>query len=96
MFNDNENNSHLEVELNMIIHLADLAVGDKARIIGFNSGCPEYQQKLLALGLVPKAEFKVVRVAPLGDPIEIKIYNSSICVRRKEGAILKLERLPHE
>jgi len=75
------------------VKLADLKVGDKAKILGFNPGSISYQQKLLAMGLVPDAEFIVVRIAPLGDPIELRIHNFSLCVRRKEGEILQLERM---
>ena len=80
----------------MTIHLASLQSGDKARILGFNPGNPAYQQRLLILGLVPGAEFIVVRVAPLGDPIEIRIQNISLCIRKQEGSVLQLERIPNE
>ncbi len=73
--------------------LLELKVGDTARILGFKSGCSVYQQKLLAMGLVPNTEFKVVRVAPLGDPVEIQVYNSSLCIRKQEGSVLQLKRL---
>ena len=71
----------------------DLKVGDKAKILGFNTGCVIYQQKLLAMGLVPNTEFSLVRVAPFGDPIEIRVHNFSFCLRKQEGSVLQLERL---
>lgn len=73
--------------------IADLKVGDKVKILGFNSGYSAYQQKLLALGLVPNTEFSVTRVAPLGDPVEIRVRNFSLCLRKREGSILQLERV---
>ncbi len=75
----------------MHIHLADLHVGDTARVLGFNPGNPAYIERLLAMGLVPDTEFMVRRVAPLGDPIEIKFHNFSLCIRKKEGEVLRLE-----
>lgn len=78
-----------------MVLLTDLHVGERVRILGFNSASNqvEYQQRLLAMGLVPETEFVVVRVAPLGDPIEIRLHNFSLCIRKREGAILQLERV---
>lgn len=77
----------------MSIQFADLKVGDKAKILGFKPGDLEYQQRLLALGLVPDTEFLVVRVAPFGDPVEIKIRHFSLCLRKQEGSILELAKM---
>jgi ferrous iron transport protein A len=80
-----------------MVLLADLRVGDRVRILGFNSAINQqqkvYQQRLLDLGLVPATEFLIVRVAPLGDPVEIRFHNFSLCIRKREGAILQLERI---
>jgi len=73
--------------------LAELKVGERARVRGFKSGCMAYQLRLLAMGVVPEAELTILRVAPLGDPIQLKIQNFSICLRRKEADILELERV---
>lgn len=78
----------------MEIDLADLKIGDKVRVLGFKTASNiGYQQRLLAMGLVPNAEFTVVRVAPLGDPIELRIHHFSLCIRRQEGSILKLKQI---
>ena len=38
------------------------------------------------MGLLPGTEVRVVRVAPLGDPIELRVRNYSLSVRRAEAA----------
>ena len=53
--------------------LKDLAVGERAAVVGFQEGAKHYRQKLLAMGLTPGTQLSVVRVAPLGDPVEIKV-----------------------
>ena len=45
----------------------------------------------LALGALPGTPFMVERVAPLGDPVEIKLRGSSISVRKGEIEILDVE-----
>lgn len=62
------------------------------KIAGFSSEIgPAYRQKLLSLGMLPGSSFEVVRVAPLGDPIEIKTRRVSLVLRRKDLALLLLD-----
>ncbi len=77
----------------MQVKMTDLRVGDVVKILGFIPVNLTYQKKLLAMGLVPDSIFKVIRVAPLGDPIEIRVHHFSLCVRRQEGMVLQLERV---
>ena len=49
------------------------------------------EKRLLALGALPGTPFVVERVAPLGDPVEIKLRGSSISVRKGEIEILDVE-----
>lgn len=46
------------------------------------------RQRLLDLGLHPKAEVTMVRVAPLGDPIELKLDACLIALRRAEAMLI--------
>ena len=40
----------------------------------------------MEMGLLPGTRVRVVRVAPLGDPIELRVRNYSLSVRRAEAA----------
>jgi len=71
--------------------LASLAVGDKGKIAGYIKGCRNYRQKLMSMGLTPGADFRVVRLAPLGDPVEIKVRGFVLTLRREEAAVVKVE-----
>lgn len=62
--------------------LADIAVGETGKILGFDKGAQVYRQKLLAMGLVKGTEFVVARVAPMGDPVEIKVRDYSLSLRK--------------
>lgn len=78
----------------MSLTLAELKVGERAKIVGFTAAPIACQNRLLALGLAPETQFEVVRMAPLGDPIEVKVHQSSLCLRREEVTkILQLERV---
>ncbi len=71
--------------------ITELKVGDTVRILGFEPCDRVYQSRLLAMGFVPDVEFTLLRVAPLGDPVEVKILNTTVCLRKAESQILQLE-----
>ncbi len=72
--------------------LGHLAVGDYAVVSGFEKGAREYRAKLLAMGLTKGIKFQVMRVAPLGDPIEISVRGFSLSLRREEANAVLVER----
>ncbi|MFD1800808.1 ferrous iron transporter A [Mixta tenebrionis] len=62
------------------------------QIIGFSSAVsPAWRQKLLSLGLLPGSCFEVVRIAPLGDPLQIQAGRVSLMLRKKDLALLQLQ-----
>ncbi len=77
----------------MSTHLGEMHTGDRGRILGFAQGDKGFRKKLLALGLTVGTELEVVRVAPLGDPVEIRVRGFSLSLRREEAAIVRVEGL---
>ncbi len=75
------------------LSLSELKPGEQGKICGYHSGSKDYRQKLLAMGLTPNTHFEVIRRAPLGDPIEIKVRNFFLSLRQSEAKILKIERV---
>ena len=69
----------------------DLKVGDRARVLGFTEGGKAYRRKLLSMGLTPGVEISVTRVAPMGDPVEIRVRGFALSLRRDEAAALQVE-----
>jgi Fe2+ transport system protein FeoA len=76
----------------MSIEFSQLNVGDKATIeecrlhaTSPDSSSPSQVQRLMMMGLTPGTAFTVVRVAPLGDPIEIKVRGFNLSLRREEA-----------
>jgi len=49
------------------------------------------RQRLLDLGFVPQAKVDVIRSAPLGDPIECRIDNYKIALRKSEADLIEVE-----
>lgn len=76
-------------------HLIDLKLGEEATVVGYESGDPAYRMKLLALGLTRNVKFKVIKAAPLGDPIEIEVRGYRLSLRKLEATTIQVRRL-HE
>lgn len=81
----------------MKVTLSELSPGEEGKICGYfpgnRPGDREYRQKLLAMGLTPNTRFQVIRRAPLGDPVQIKVRDFSLSLRQTEAAILHIERI---
>jgi Fe2+ transport system protein FeoA len=73
--------------------LDKLPVGTSATILDV-AGEPELQQRLLEMGLIPGSLLKVVRFAPLGDPMEIRVMGYSLSLRRSEARHVQVEVAP--
>ena len=61
-----------------------LPVGQSG-IVESIAGDDEISIRLMEMGLVPETEFRVVGLAPLGDPIEIELRGYRLSLRRTEG-----------
>jgi ferrous iron transport protein A len=64
--------------------LADLPPGSVARVAAVDVRSP-IGRRLLDLGFVPGTEVRVVRRAPLGDPVEYELRGYRVCLRRSEA-----------
>ena len=69
--------------------LDDLPIGSSATVTAL--GCERrIACRLMEMGLLPGTRVEMVRVAPLGDPIEVRVRGYSLSLRRKEAAQLRL------
>jgi Fe2+ transport system protein FeoA len=72
--------------------LSALVPGQRGRVTGFNlSG--EQSQRLQEMGLTVGTEFEVVRFAPLGDPLEVKVRGYHLSLRKRDAAGIRIARL---
>jgi Fe2+ transport system protein FeoA len=65
--------------------LDQLRPGDRAAVVAV-TGEPALVQRLSELGLFEGEEIEFVSVAPLGDPVEIRLGNSRLSLRKAEAA----------
>ncbi|BCV21694.1 DtxR family transcriptional regulator [Moorella sp. Hama-1] len=72
--------------------LSELTKGARGRVIKITA-TGEIRRRLLDMGVVPGTEVAVTGVAPLGDPIELKIKGYNLSLRKKEAAAIFVEQL---
>ena len=67
--------------------IQQLAIGATATVIGFRDESA-YVERLKSLGLVRGTRFQVLRAAPLGDPIELRLRGFRLAIRAREADCL--------
>ena len=75
-----------------MITLKDLRPGENARVNGC-AGEGVVFQRLCEMGFVAGANLRVVRYAPLGDPMEVQLESCHLSLRKAEAAMVHVERL---
>jgi len=74
----------------MMKSLGELEPREKARIVKVG-GDKGIRRRLLDMGVVTGTEVEMQRVAPLGDPVEIKIKGYDLALRKEEAANIQVE-----
>jgi ferrous iron transport protein A len=70
--------------------LNQLKPGERATIVKVGGQGP-VRRRILDMGVVKGAEIKVVRVAPLGDPVEFLIKGYNLSLRKSEAQQIQVE-----
>lgn len=65
--------------------LDQLRPGERAEVVSL-AGPPGLVQRLYELGLFEGEAVEFVAVAPLGDPVEVRVGNARLSLRKAEAA----------
>lgn len=74
------------------MRITELVKGDRVRLVDFGETELLYRRRLLSLGITPGVELLVIRVAPLGCPIQVEVRGTSLTLRKDEANQLLWER----
>jgi Fe2+ transport system protein FeoA len=69
--------------------LEELAIGKKATITAVG-GEGALRCRLLDMGLIPRTEVEVRKVAPMGDPIEIRVRGYELTIRKEDASKIQI------
>ncbi len=73
--------------------LKDLGIGKSACIVSVG-GEGALRQHLLDMGLIPGARVTMVKFAPMGDPLEIRIHSYELTLRLADAEKIEIEDAP--
>ena len=73
--------------------LKELEAG-KTAIVTAVGGEGALRQHFLDMGVIPGAEVTVVKLAPMGDPIELQIHGYELTLRLADAAQIQVEPAP--
>ena len=72
------------------VALSELGIGQGGKITALDLP-GEAKQRLLEMGMTVGARIEVVRFAPLGDPVDIKVRGYHLSIRKHEAAGILVE-----
>jgi Fe2+ transport system protein FeoA len=70
--------------------LNELKKGDRGKVVKISGG-GSVHQRLMDMGLISGSEVEMQGVAPLGDPIEIRVKGYNLSLRKSEAACISVE-----
>ena len=73
----------------MTLALTDLPIGKDARVVAVN-GTGSVTRRLMEMGVIPGVSVQVVKMAPFGDPIEIRVRGYSLAMRKTEADAIEV------
>ncbi len=72
--------------------IKDCKPGQSARVLAVG-GEGALRQHFLDMGVIPGAELTVVKLAPLGDPMELRIHGYELTLRLEDAEKIQAERI---
>jgi Fe2+ transport system protein FeoA len=75
------------------MNLGDVPLGSTV-IVTAVGGEGAFRRRVMELGLLPGTRVQLVRVAPLGDPLELRVRGCALSMRRDEARSIAVDRLP--
>jgi ferrous iron transport protein A len=69
--------------------LSEIKPGQIVQVVSV-AGQSSFRRRLMELGLVPGTRVELLRVAPLGDPVELLVRGASLSIRKAEASVIEV------
>lgn len=69
--------------------LFDLKPGEEGKVAMIETKGP-LKRRIMDMGVTPGTVIKVIKIAPLGDPIEVNIRGYELSLRKEEAKQIKI------
>ncbi len=74
-----------------MITLKDLKPSERGVVVGWAGKAPPF--RLLEMGVMQGTEIEVVKLAPFGDPIEVRLRGYHLSLRKQEAEQIEIARV---
>lgn len=71
--------------------LATLNNGERGKVVALK-GDNDVSKRLMEMGIVPGVFLRVVKSAPFGDPLEIRVLGYNLAVRKSEASQIEITK----
>jgi len=72
--------------------LDQLRVGESATITAVGGEGP-LRLRLLDMGLIPRTEVSLIKIAPMGDPLELRVRGYDLTLRKDDCSNISIDRI---
>ena len=70
--------------------LRDAKIGDTVKVVKLHGG-GAIKRRIMDMGITKGVEIYVRKVAPLGDPIEVKVRDYELSLRKADAEMIEVE-----
>ncbi len=71
--------------------LSELVVGQKAKVLKLNESNKAIRRHLLDMGITRDTIVLIKKIAPMGDPIDIKLRDYELCICKSDLSKIEVE-----
>lgn len=71
--------------------LTELDFGKTVTVTALNEG-GRVTKRLMEMGIVPGVKLTVIKSAPFGDPLEIRLLGYNLAIRKSEAEVIEVEQ----
>lgn len=70
--------------------LKEMKPGWPGKVVSIGESGP-LKRRIMDMGITPGVEVKVIKAAPLGDPVEINVRGYELSLRKEEAARIEVQ-----
>ncbi|MBG9986862.1 ferrous iron transport protein A [Facklamia sp. DSM 111018] len=75
-------------EASALVPLSQVVIGETVRIANVK-GEPLLRKRLMDMGITKNAKIRVLKIAPLGDPLEVRVRGYQLSLRKQEADFIE-------
>ena len=78
------------MEVSLLRTVKDLRIGEKARVVKLY-GEGAVKRRIMDMGITKGTEVTLRKVAPLGDPLELRVRGYELSIRKSDAEMIEVE-----